>query len=222
MGGVTAMNEPALNMGEVKVGDIFDWLGHAVNIFDGGSLAAKGIAVDLNLIGPAVGQMGAFLNGFPANQQGFIVADIHHYMAWDNSCCGTEPKGTCAYACSDDGAASTVEGCAQKAPGEFPAWPRKAATEFSMGTYNEILDSCRTQSNVLDTMLTSQVTSYIESGVQSFFWTWRMPCGPNFESEWSLKYHLGLETPSSDASLCREPKKKAKLGTPRFLPVGRR
>jgi len=35
--------------------------------------------------------------------------------------------------------------------------------------------------------------SSTEDRIQPFFWTWKMPFGPNFEAGWSLKYLLGLE-----------------------------
>lgn len=208
--GVTPMNEPGLSM-SIEPRQIFDWLGGAVDIFEESKViksngAIPGVSVYLNLIGMSPGEMQGFFNGFSANQKDWLVCDVHHYMAWDRGCCGTSPEGGCAYDCANTGGAiDNVERCARGYPGDFPKWPRKAATEFSMSTWNQVLSSCRTEKDILDKMLSSQVDVYAQNGVQAFFWSWKMPYGSNFQSQWSLKFHLGLET-AGDASKCRAPK----------------
>ena len=45
---------------------------------------------------------------------------------------------------------------------------------------------------------------YRSDEIEPFFWTWKMPFGPNFEAGWSLKYVLGLEKDPDRALACSD------------------
>jgi len=202
--GICAMNEPGLNM-QLPGNQPYDFLGAAADKFGDSGLADRGVKLYMNLIGLSSDQISTFMYGFPSTQQDFLVLDIHYYMAWSDGCCGASEPGTCSYQCSAAASDfdSKINGCAvggADVTNTFVDFPRRATTEFSMGTYHNAIQACQ-ESDVLDAMLQYQTDAFVDSDVEAFFWTWRMPYGPNFEAGWSLKAHLGLEAPF-DSTTC--------------------
>jgi len=212
--GVSPMNEPAhLSWGEAEWGsyeDVFSWYAEVGGHFKVSGLG-KDVKLYVQLINTAFPDWGVnFLNTtkdwwngvFTEDEQKtFAVMDHHWYSAWSGvECSGRTVEGG-AYMCnaSNDEIKDVLasKGCmrpwAEKFHGAFPHL--KAISEFSIGTFHEADKACKDK-RVQDLYLDAQVRTWNEFNIEPFFWTWRMPYGPEFEPGWSLKYILGLEDDS--------------------------
>jgi len=145
--------------------------------------------------------------------------DFHRYMAWgETGCSGTVQNSSAksAYHCDDPIQKvrhvfqNCIEDWASEFAQKFPGL--RATTEFSLGTNEDAFAACR-NAGVLKQMLTEQVSMMRRHNIEPFFWTWRMPYGPNFEPGWSFSNHVGLEGPASRHHQCIAP--KASLGNRR-------
>mmetsp|Transcript_55776 Transcript_55776/g.104623 ORF Transcript_55776/g.104623 Transcript_55776/m.104623 type:complete len:530 (+) Transcript_55776:27-1616(+) len=215
--GITIMNEPAHTNAWThfaEENDVLDWLSSAANDFRMSSLPEEGVKLYVNLIETAFeafehSAVPWFLATFSEKERAtWAVADVHWYVAWSNGACdGRTVKGG-AYSCSAPLAEvqRKLHWCAKDASSRLRFLFGKglvAVTEFSAGTFHTARYAC-SESNILRAFLNEQVSAFTSDNIEPFFWTWKMPFGPNFEPGWSLKYILGLETDSDRAGSCAD------------------
>jgi len=68
----------------------------------------------------------------------------------------------------------------------------KSCSEFSAGTNQDAVLACNDR-DISNAFIGVQVQETERLGIQAFFWSWKMPYGPAFESGWSLKANAGME-----------------------------
>lgn len=232
--GVSPMNEPAhLSWGSgewASVQDVLEWYGEVGALFRASGLGDEGVKLYVQLIDTAFPMQNSTQEGHhaflkvsgdwfhktftEAEQKSWAVMDNHWYAAWSGQECSGRAKGVTggAYNCGDsEEKIKNIllgENCAGPWAKEFhDAFPHlKAISEFSIGTFFEADKACKDRYS-LDIFLDTQVSTWNKYNIEPFFWTWRVPFGPEFEPGWSLKFILGLEKPQTDLNkVCRLPK----------------
>lgn len=139
----------------------------------------------------------------------WVVADNHWYAAWATKECDGRSTGEGAYKCSDSRAdiSAVMHGCIK---GQANLMLERfgsdgahlAFSELSAGTFEDARYACKDRRET--GMFIEEISARLAAtGIQGFFWTWRMPYGPTFEPGWSLKWLLGLEEPESELNVCR-------------------
>jgi hypothetical protein len=211
--GLTLMNEPAhLSWGGSKgwanKDAMLDWLAAASDLFRQSTLPQRGVRLYVNLVETAFAHWGGDFSAsvpgwwrstFSADERRqWAVMDRHKYYAWDPSCSGCDGK-QCPWSCSTSrkDQLSLLGSCVyrwqQQHNEMFPAEDGlRAVSEFSASTYRDASIACR-DIDLTRSFLEEQVISYREAGVEPFFWSWRIPYGPMFETGWSLKFLAGVE-----------------------------
>jgi len=76
----------------------------------------------------------------------------------------------------------------------------KACSEFSLGTFEDAVLACRGR-DILGMYLQEQLNVFHRYKIEGFFWTWRMPYGPNFESAWSYEHITTWDVPPQGSGL---------------------
>ncbi|CAE7250949.1 exgA [Symbiodinium pilosum] len=216
--GLTLMNEPAhFNAWThfAQEDDVLSWLSEAADDFRKSMLPVQGVKLYVNMIETAFSQFERsavpwFLKTFSQEErEQWAIADVHWYVAWDSGHCdGRTVKGG-AFSCSAPLAdvRGKLNWCAHDASSRLRHLFGKglvAVTEFSAGTFHQARYAC-SDSKVVRAFLEEQVKAFRSDQIEPFFWTWKMPFGPNFEPGWSLKYLLGLEKDHERALGCGEP-----------------
>lgn len=126
----------------------------------------------------------------------WAVFDKHWYAAWLHSCQGVD-AGSAAWTCNDDPAKirASIRRCVDHFAEEFSRsvpFGLKACTEFSASSNENAFSACGDPA-VTRILFEEQVRAHAKHGIESYFWTWRMPYGHNFERAWSLKRIAGVE-----------------------------
>lgn len=215
--GLTLMNEPAHSNAWThfaKEEDVLRWLSEVADDFRKSLLPTQGMKLYVNLIETAFSQFEHsavpwFLKTFSQEErETWAIADVHWYVAWSNGVCDGRTVEGGAYSCSSP--LSEVRGklssCAHGASARLRSLFGKglvAVTEFSAGTFHQARYAC-SDSQILRAFLEEQITAFRSDDIEPFFWTWKMPFGPNFEAGWSLKYLLGLEKDPDRALGCSD------------------
>mmetsp|Transcript_23095 Transcript_23095/g.41729 ORF Transcript_23095/g.41729 Transcript_23095/m.41729 type:complete len:590 (-) Transcript_23095:181-1950(-) len=210
--GLTPMNEPGhgnLWGHFAPEWEMMAWLESVSDLFRNSTLPGHGIKLYVNFDDSAwhnfYGTVPAwFMKAFSQEERKtWVVADRHYYMAWDGACNGKTVEGA-SFGCFEK--LSIVQqhlhGCATPAMNEFRQHFGSgllAVTEWSLATFPEAAMAC-TNKDLLHAFLREELAAF-GSDVEYFFWTWKMPYGPNFESGWSLKCLAGYEN-TSDIQLC--------------------
>jgi len=207
--GLTLMNEPAhLSWGEDWSSNdaVLDWLTKAADVFRNSSLPKRGLRLYVNLVETAFGNWGAdfgsvvptwWYNTFSDDERrDWAVIDRHKYYSWDKQCSGCDGD-MCGWRCDTpaDASRSRLRGCIETWQNNFNQMFKgglRAASEFSTSTYRDAAIACRDM-DLARSLLEDQVAAFKANGVEGFFWTWRIPYGPKFQSGWSLKYLTGVE-----------------------------
>lgn len=216
VGGLTLMNEPAhLSAGEgfATEAQVLDWLAVGAQSFRDSSLPKRGVRLYVNLIETAFADFYAtvpkwFRSTFTVEERAsWAVIDKHWYTAWAGGTCdGHSATGSLpqpGYTCDQpkDQIHKVLLGCIDKFTDEFAEnFPDglKATSEFSVSTYWDARFACSSNDTDLTSMfLNLQLQEFNRDSIGAFFWTWRMPYGPIFESAWSLKHIMGFEKQSA-------------------------
>eukprot|EP00928_Gymnodinium_smaydae_P056138 TRINITY_DN39567_c0_g1_i1.p1 TRINITY_DN39567_c0_g1~~TRINITY_DN39567_c0_g1_i1.p1 ORF type:complete len:540 (-),score=43.63 TRINITY_DN39567_c0_g1_i1:160-1740(-) len=208
--GITIMNEPAhmaaYNYGSRRFvdssNDVLTWLSQGADAFRKSQLPKAGVKLYVNLIEssnrrfwPVVASW--FRREFTkAEREEWAVFDKHWYAAWLGPCQGVD-TGSGGYSCNDDPERirSVVRHCVRQFAQDFIRHVPdglKSNTEFSASTHENAFLGCG-DSVVSRIFLEEQARVFADYGIESFFWTWKMPYGSNFELSWSLKRILGVE-----------------------------
>ncbi|CAJ1351262.1 unnamed protein product [Effrenium voratum] len=210
--GLTLMNEPAhMNAWKdfAKEQDVLSWLADTADDFRRSSLPGQ-VKLYVNLIETAFSQFEHsavpwFLTTFTHEERlTWAVADVHWYVAWSNGDCDGRTVQGGGFSCSAPlpEVQAKLHDCASSAASRLRKLfedAQVAVTEFSAGTFHEARYACH-DTQLLRAFLEEELKAFQSDQIQPFFWTWKMPFGPNFEAGWSLKYLLGLE----DAELRKE------------------
>ena len=137
-----------------------------------------------------------------AERASWAVLDVHHYHAWFPECQGSMagPASGSAYTCGDkEEAEKILKKCttwaskyrrAMDDAGQDHA--RLASAEFSVSTHHTLRLTC---GNHLSTLLTSyldQVNAAQDNDIDLYYWSWKMPYGGAYRSEWSFSHFLYL------------------------------
>lgn len=214
--GLCLMNEPGhLSWG----GDWADqeqmlgWVGRAINLFRWSTLPKLGIRLYLNLVETAFrstseGFEQTFSSWWTSHTSAderstWAVVDLHKYWAWDPACSGCDEWGAdgqpvCAWTCGTP--RSEVD---EKLRGCIVRWRDRLSTvlpdglksisEFSAGTWHHGPTACR-DVDLTRAYFQMQADAFKEIDIEPFFWNWKMPYGPIFQTGWSLKSLLGIES----------------------------
>jgi len=182
-----------------------DWLAAGADVFRQSALPGRGVKLYVNLIESAFYSFWRttvpwFEETFTYEERlKWAVFDVHWYSAWSPHCKGVITGGE-GYRCSDDMGSlrRTMRHCARDSyaatfQSRYPTGLR-ANTEFSVGTNEYVLEAC-SDVDVTGAFMQEQLRAFNDFGIESFFWTWRMPYGRNFESGWSLKRLARREVP---------------------------
>lgn len=216
--GFTFMNEPAMQAhGGAALGgaswlddhnDVLDWLAAAGRIFESArQKLSPHTRVYVNLHesafrhglfhwpweSPVDPEVSWFMRQYADSP--WAVLDIHHYHAWKAS--PPECDGISLQAILDDHVKwvdSTFSVLDLKG--------RLAMSEYSASTFHEVALACR-ETRFLRAFVYGQAAACTASGVEPFFWTWRMPEGGIFQRGWSLKLIAGFENESKGRSCGR-------------------
>jgi len=204
--GLTLMNEPAHtnawgHFAEEK--NVLTWLSETSEDFRTSSLPLENVKLYVNLIETAFSEFEHsavpwFLNTFTKEEQKtWAVADVHWYVAWSSGDCDGRSVEGGGFDCAAPlpQVQAKLHSCASSASQRLRQLfgdAQVAVTEFSAGTFHKARYACH-DSQLLRTFIEEQVRAFRSDHIQPFFWTWKMPFGPNFEAGWSLKYLLGLE-----------------------------
>eukprot|EP00930_Biecheleria_cincta_P082550 TRINITY_DN72263_c0_g1_i1.p1 TRINITY_DN72263_c0_g1~~TRINITY_DN72263_c0_g1_i1.p1 ORF type:complete len:584 (-),score=115.12 TRINITY_DN72263_c0_g1_i1:139-1890(-) len=218
VGGITMMNEPA-HMNRFKhfadENVVLDWLASAAQNFRTSKLPSKGIKLYMNIMDSAFKNFDEtvvpwFWNTFTEEERKtWVVADNHWYAAWaTRECDGRSIEGG-AYECTDSRAdiSAVMHGCIKgQAKLMLERFGSEGAllafSELSAGTFEDARHACKDRRET--GMFVEEILARLAaSGIQGFFWTWRMPYGPTFEAGWSLKWLLGLEKTDGESNVCR-------------------
>lgn len=213
VGGITPMNEPAhLSSGKTwaKEQQVLDWVAVASEYFRASSLPKRGVRLYLNLIRTAFKDFLPTVSKWyhatftQAERTSWVVMDRHYYAAWDTGVCDAHPvianQTAPGYTCDESESAMRAK-MVKCVGGDFTVlfnqyFPDdlKSCTEFSASSYENAPLACSYKNATFTNLwLEVQLQEYARTAVEPWFWTWRMPYGPVFESAWSLKYLLGLE-----------------------------
>lgn len=206
--GVTLMNEPAHMNGLQKTPFVADtvllnWLASAADLFRKSKLPGLGVKLYVNMIETSLSNFwGVVPNWWSSTfsqdeRLTWAVLDIHWYTAWSGGTCdGSVRTNKTAYTCDQDEeeVRQIYRDCAGKYAQGFKKKisTLKACTEFSAGTFHDASIACNDEA-LLQIFLEEQVAAFQDNGIQGFFWTWKMPYGPTFQRQWSLKTLLGQD-----------------------------
>eukprot|EP00931_Biecheleriopsis_adriatica_P006478 TRINITY_DN107876_c0_g1_i1.p1 TRINITY_DN107876_c0_g1~~TRINITY_DN107876_c0_g1_i1.p1 ORF type:complete len:562 (+),score=77.36 TRINITY_DN107876_c0_g1_i1:58-1743(+) len=208
--GVTLMNEPGHMNAKNEYafadeGSILQWLTDGANIFRKSSLPSRGVKLYVNLISTAFKDwentvIPWFHSTFSSQERElYVVADEHWYIAWDYGRCDgrSVPGGAVSCDADENKLREVFQGCTQgKAKDMKKHWGLDgglmALSEISLGTFQEARFACK-EGRVLKLFLEEQLASFAPAGIETYFWSWRMPYAPAFEPGWSLKWVTGLE-----------------------------
>lgn len=218
--GLTLMNEPAhLSFGADWSSEsrMLSWVAEAAGHFRSSKLPRNGVKLFVSVIDTAFGNSGGrFWDVVPgwwrrtfttAEQRQWAVMDLHWYSAWGGAFCSGRDVDGGAYSCSSP--LSKIRAVQKKCVGAFTKSFKanfhglRVVSEFSLGTFDQAKHACKEKA-VVDSLLDEQVKAYDAAGIESYFWTWRMPHGKTFQPGWSLKYVLGLEN-DYNSSTCLPP-----------------
>jgi len=207
--GVTFLNEPGhMNAFKNFANEtlILNWLGSTADIFRRSSLPARRIKLYLNLMETAFEDFEKsavrwFFKTFsPEERSSFVVADAHWYAAWDyGNCDGRSVEGGSFMCNASEHEIRKVTSLCSGGVAELlqKRWGDDGGlmsiSEFSVGTFQDGRAACKDRS-VTKIFLEEELASFDSVGLETFFWTWRMPYGPVFEPGWSFKYLTGHET----------------------------
>merc|ERR1712039_262688 len=128
----------------------------------------------------------------------WVVMDRHKYWAWDKAfsgCTIVSPK--CGWQCDMpiDELRNKWRKFINFYVDEFMTmFPDglKAMSEMSLGTFRDAALACNDK-KITHAYFQEQINAFRSKGIDTFFWTWKMPYGPPFEAGWSLKYVAGVE-----------------------------
>lgn len=204
--GLTLMNEPAHTNAWSHFAEeqnVLTWLSETSGDFRTSSLPAANVKLYVNLIETAFSAFEHsavpwFLQTFTKEEQKtWAVADVHWYVAWSSGDCDGRSVEGGGFHCAAPmpQVKEKLHLCASSASQRLRHLfgdAQVSVTEFSAGTFHKARYACH-DSQLLRAFIEEQVTSFRSDRIQPFFWTWKMPFGPNFEAGWSLKYLLGLE-----------------------------
>lgn len=217
--GLTLLNEPA-HMSQLartkgkpftkSEKQVMDWVAKASDMFRQSSLPGRGLKLHVSIIESAFKY---FWDTAPAwwsktfssqERHSWAVFDIHFYDAWTPKCSGRISKGG-GYLCSQpvEEIRSIIKSCHEDYMSMFAKKIHglKACTEFSVATFEDPTQACNNE-GLLRMYLEEQVKIFKRFGIESFFWSWRMPYGRNFQRAWSLKHLAGLEAPPDKSLRC--------------------
>jgi len=216
VGGITIMNEPGLNLANsIDPQKLLGWISVCANLFRNSHLPDRGVKLYVNLVESGINNFHDVVQPWweatfsEGERNLWAVMDIHVYLAWFDRCEG-HPANISGggYKCNDPvtEVRRVLQGCLEPWVKNFAARYKglRSCTEFSISTASVAANAC-TNAEVLREFLALQVDLMREHGVEPFFWTFKMPYGPNFEASWSYQHHVGLATPPP--SQCHPPKK---------------
>lgn len=212
--GLSLMNEPAHLSGGSGWADqdqMLDWIKQASDAFRWSTLPGQGIKLYVNVVETAFRNMNdGFEEMFPSwwtehfsieERTSWAVFDRHKYWTWEPDCNGCdewEEDGTpkCAWQCDTDRGQveEILSGCIGRWKDRYTSmFPDGmiAVSEFSTGTFRHANTACRDM-DLARTYFQMQADAFQEAGIEPFFWTWKMPYGPIFQSGWSLKSIAGV------------------------------
>merc|ERR1711920_412644 len=146
----------------------------AADLFRRSSLPARGIRLYVNLVDTSFGNFGGDFGKLvpdwwyetfsEGERHEWAVMDRHKYYSWDKECSGCDGPGeACAWSCDV---------------------PNDVARDATI--------ACR-DIDLARNLVQDQVAAFRSGNVEGFFWSWRIPYGPIFQSGWSLKYLAGVE-----------------------------
>mmetsp|Transcript_72800 Transcript_72800/g.200901 ORF Transcript_72800/g.200901 Transcript_72800/m.200901 type:complete len:527 (-) Transcript_72800:285-1865(-) len=211
--GVTFMNEPAhINaylQGPARFAEdqqVLDWLAASAERFRRSSLPGLGIRLYLQILDTGIRQFWSVVPAwwrktFSAEERSnWAVIDLHWYSAWSGEHCSGRVSDGGAYFCYQSldtmrkvwREGDCAREWAKKFRDHFPDTTHRVCSEMSATTYHDAFLACNDE-KVTRTFVVQQAKDMAEFGVEPFFWTWRVPYGPAFESGWSLKHIAGLE-----------------------------
>jgi len=217
--GITLLNEPGhmasvdkskgkpFAMGEKQ---IMDWVQKAAAMFRRSALPSRGVKLYVNMVESAFDN---FWETVPTwysetfskqERHSWAVFDIHWYTAWGGPKCSgrTVPGGR--YLCSQpvEEVRPMLHTCIEDDMAKFgrKVDGLKACSEFSLGTFEDAVLACRGR-DILGMYLQEQLNVFHRYKIEGFFWTWRMPYGPNFESAWSYEHITTWDVPPQGSGL---------------------
>jgi hypothetical protein len=232
VGGVTVMNEPGHILADKLDSQVLlNWIAKAADTFRNSHLPDRGVKLYVNLIATAIPGGNAAFHDLvspwwektftDAERNIWAVLDIHNYEAWEPECEGHPASANISqgYKCngSHDEIRNLLASCLSTYMDPFAERYKglKACSEFSIGTAAAVATACDNQ-DVLSLYLAEQVLLYRQRGIEPFFWTYKMPYGPNFEPGWSYQSHVGLA--KKPQHQCNPPKKQQhRLGLPTVI-----
>lgn len=212
LAGVTLMNEPAHLAGFTPqdktyctVEELLSWLGAGTKKYLSSDLPSKGIKLYMNVMETAFPgmQLSKYVKPWwesitTAEQRNTVaVIDRHWYVAWMGTGGAASTLGS-GVAITCDAPLEEVVKAMKKALWTFEkriaanANGLVATSEFSSTTYLDAALACD-DLDVTRAWLEAQMDVFNRLNVEPFFWTWKMPYGPNFERGWSLKFIAGLQ-----------------------------
>mmetsp|Transcript_19662 Transcript_19662/g.34853 ORF Transcript_19662/g.34853 Transcript_19662/m.34853 type:complete len:593 (-) Transcript_19662:30-1808(-) len=220
VGGVCFMNEPGHMNAFKKFANethILNWLAATSDLFRRSVLPSRNIHLYVNMMETAFQDFSAsavpwFFKTFTTQERRtWVVADAHWYGAWDYGHCDGRLDIGGGFRCnaSEHELRKVMSGCTTGvAEGLKMRWGDDGGlmsiSEFSVGTFQDARLACKDRA-VLKIFLEEQLASFDSVGLQTFFWTWRLPYGPVFEPGWSFKYLTGLESKSPERVQCGPP-----------------
>ncbi|CAK0827489.1 unnamed protein product, partial [Prorocentrum cordatum] len=214
--GLCLMNEPAhLSWGEgwADQEQTLDWVRRAMDLFRWSSLPQRGVSLYVNLVETAfrISSEG-FEQTFSSwwrehtsaeERSSWAVMDLHKYWAWDPDCSGCDEwrangQPVCAWTSDTPGdeVQAKLRGCIARWRDRVSATlpdGLTAISEFSAGTWRRGSTAVRAL-DLTRAYFQMQVQAFREISIEPFFWNWKMPYGPTFQSGWSLKSLLGIES----------------------------
>ncbi|CAE7376414.1 EXG1 [Symbiodinium sp. CCMP2592] len=208
--GLSPMNEPAHLAGfqnptfaDHKV--VLSWLETATKKFSRSKLVKQDVKMYMQVIETAF-PGDTFNEEVPSwwkevtsvkDRNTWAVFDMHWYTAWGTKA-GLLP-GDAAVLCSQgidkilEVLSPGIEGFAESFKENFDG--QRATSEFSASTNADALVACADVA-ITKAFMEKQVEVMKKHGINPYFWSLKMPYGPTFESQWSLKKIYGLqETP---------------------------
>lgn len=216
--GITMLNEPALAAWPFydSFESVLRWLADGAERFRRSQLHEAGVQLYVNLQKQALPldtrssfwltAKAWFEKTFTQDErESWAVFDMHYYAAWNRTCGGctdwaehgacfgewpawsVDPKG--GFACNSSQAVSVTKSCVQDFIAEFSHFvpSQKAVSEMSAGTWTDQAVACK-QHEVTQAFLQEQAAAFRAADIPHYFWSWKLPYGPDYEPGWSLRW----------------------------------
>lgn len=212
--GLCFMNEPAhMSFGKNWVNDqedIIKFLDSYSHSFRQSSLPARKVRLYIQVIDTGFAnwtRVPEWYHGSFSKEERFswAVISLHFYTAWGGAQ-GSRIPGT-GYQCEDDleKIRGVLVGATRSFAQNFVSQFRglRAVTEWSMGSHYDASLACKTD-EVLRIIFQENVNAFAvlahseTDRIEPFFWSWKLPYGPEFRQGWSLKDFSGFDREEGD------------------------